>query len=129
MSSSKRACIRRHLRTIGWEAVASVGGKGVGLIKKDEIFGEMSMLTGTALYRHRQSAKTQCFVQKTSTSDFEALVRSRPSLMAQIASKLAERLVGANKMVASRGTTKRPSRIRKNRTLNGAELTPSAKSS
>ena len=100
---------------LGGEAVASVGGKGVGLIKKDEIFGEMSLLTGTPCTA-TVKARTQCFVQKTSTSDFEALVRSRPSLMAQIAAKLAERLVGANKMVAARGTgAKKTIKIRKTR--------------
>ena len=99
---------------LGGEAVASVGGKGVGLIKKDELFGEMSLLTGTPCTA-TVKARTQCFVQKTSTSDFEALVRSRPALMAEIAAKLAERLVGANKMVAARGTQKKTIKIRKTR--------------
>ena len=99
---------------LGGEAVASVSGKGVGLIKKDEIFGEMSLLTGTPCTA-TVKARTQCFVQKTSTTDFETLVRSRPALMAQIATKLAERLIGANKMVANRGVQKKTIKIRKTR--------------
>lgn len=96
---------------LGGQAVASVDGTGVGYINKDEIFGELSFLTGTARTA-TVKAKTVCFVQKTTTADFEVLVRARPQLMVTIASKLAERLVDTNRRAAKLGS-KRSVKLRR----------------
>lgn len=90
---------------LGGQAVASVDGTGVGYINKDEIFGESSFLTGTTRTA-TVKAKTVCFVQKTTTEDFEALVRARPQLMVTIAQKLAERLADTNRRAAKLGAKK-----------------------
>lgn len=88
---------------MGGQAVASVDGTGVGYINKDEIFGELSFLTGTKRTA-TVKAKTPCIVQRTSTTDFETLVRTRPQLMAVIATNLAERLVDTNRRAAKLGS-------------------------
>ena len=90
---------------LGGQAVASVDGTGVGYINKDEIFGESGFLTGTTRTA-TVKAKTLCFVQKTTTEDFEALVRARPQLMITIAQKLAERLADTNRRAAKLGGKK-----------------------
>ena len=63
----------------------------VNTIAEDEIFGEMSFLTESPRSA-TVKAETFCEVQVTSKSDFEELVRARPSVVIEIACQLARRV-------------------------------------
>ena len=76
---------------------ASVMCQGIELatINSDEMFGEMSLLTG-APRSADVIAEGVCLVQRVSGDDFRALLASRPSLAVDLAKTLARRVAATN---------------------------------
>ena len=76
---------------------AAVQREGIELatINSDEMFGEMSLLTGEPRSAD-VIARGACLVQRVSGDDFRALLASRPSLAVDLAKTLARRVAATN---------------------------------
>ena len=80
---------------INGSAIAFVKGVQVGEIRRKEVFGEISFLTGkkrTATVK----AKTNCMLQIIDKNDFFKLIKYRPQLIINVSKTLAERVIGLN---------------------------------
>lgn len=87
-------------------ARAELGGRVIGTIGPNEVFGEISFFT-----QQPRSATViadgHCLVQIVSQENFALLIRAKPDLLAHVAKTLAHRVVDLNRRM---GTTPKPSK-------------------
>jgi hypothetical protein len=77
-------------------ATVTVGGTLIGEVNEDEVFGEVSFLTGDKRGA-TVTATTRCLVQVITRPDLEKFSKFRPALMYKVAQTLALRLTEANR--------------------------------
>lgn len=83
-------------------AMVRANGVELAQIKSDEMFGEMSLLTG----QPRSAdviATSACLVQRVSGDEFSGLLASRPTLAVDLARTLARRVAATNLKVTGTG--------------------------
>jgi CRP-like cAMP-binding protein len=81
-------------------AEVTSGGRLIGEVGEDEVFGEVSFLTGDTRSA-TVTARTRCLVQVISRPDLEKISKFRPALMYKLAQTLAQRLTEVNKRLIS----------------------------
>jgi CRP/FNR family cyclic AMP-dependent transcriptional regulator len=79
-------------------ADVSVGETIVGEVNEEEVFGEVSFLTGEKRGA-TVTARTRCLVQVINRPDLEKFSKFRPALMYKVAQTLALRLTEANRKI------------------------------
>lgn len=84
------------------QAVVRQAGVELGSIGSDEMFGEMSLLTG-APRSADVIATGACLVQRVPGEEFRALLASRPSLAVDLARTLARRVAATNLKLTGTG--------------------------
>jgi CRP/FNR family cyclic AMP-dependent transcriptional regulator len=77
-------------------AEVTVGGTSIGEVNEDEVFGEVSFLTGEKRGA-TVTATTRCLVQVINRPDLEKFSKFKPALMYKVAQTLATRLTDANR--------------------------------
>lgn len=81
-------------------AVVTVNGAEIGNVNEDEVFGEISFLTG-AKRGATVTTKTRCLVQVISRPDLEKFAKQRPGLIFKLSQTLAQRLTEVNRRLVS----------------------------
>ena len=82
------------------EAVVTVHDTEIGRIKDEEVFGEISFLTGATRTASVKTV-TKCLVQVIKGEDFEHFTKHRPSLIFKLSKTLAQRLTDVNRKLVA----------------------------
>ncbi len=84
-------------------AVVSVNGTKIGEVHEEEVFGEVSFLTGTKRGA-TVTTTSRCLIQVISRPDLEKFAKSRPGLIFKLSQTLAQRLTDVNRKLVMLST-------------------------
>lgn len=84
-------------------AVVSVNGTKIGEVHEEEVFGEVSFLTGTKRGA-TVTTTSRCLIQVISRPDLETFAKSRPGLIFKLSQTLAQRLTDVNRKLVMLST-------------------------
>lgn len=82
------------------QATVSLGGKKIGTIDENEIFGEMAVLTHTNRSATVQ-AQTECLVQILDRDSFRNLITQNNQTLLEMATQLSKRIITIDKLLTN----------------------------